>query len=131
MKCSKCGVDKEMFDFYKSKITPTGFRSWCKSCFINNINQRRKPRERTEPKNIGITTHMSCCNIIKKHHDALRDDPERLSSEFIKELSGCRCRNDNQIPKKRGNLLTPGSFSEEMAGTVHTPEPSGVGPCTR
>jgi hypothetical protein len=40
---------------------------------------------------IGITPEMSCCKILKKHHDALKDDTERLSTEFIKKMSKCSC----------------------------------------
>lgn len=36
----------------------------------------------------------SCCSILKTHADILKDDPERLSTEFIKRLSKCNCEED-------------------------------------
>ena len=31
------------------------------------------------------------CEIIHKHHDEMRDDPEALSTEFIQKLVGRKC----------------------------------------
>jgi hypothetical protein len=36
----------------------------------------------------------SCCDILKSHHDLLKYDSERLSTDFIKKLSRCSCRTD-------------------------------------
>jgi hypothetical protein len=33
----------------------------------------------------------SCCTILKSHAEILKDDPERLSTDFIKKLSNCDC----------------------------------------
>jgi hypothetical protein len=33
----------------------------------------------------------SCCAILKSHHELLKGDPERLSTDFIKKLSQCDC----------------------------------------
>jgi len=33
----------------------------------------------------------SCCVTLKKHHDLMINDPERLSTEFIKKISKCEC----------------------------------------
>ncbi len=33
----------------------------------------------------------STCNILKKHAELLKDDPQRLSTEFIQKLIGSKC----------------------------------------
>jgi len=38
------------------------------------------------------------CKIIKNHHEDLKDDPERLSTDFIQRLIGIKCE-----PKKKIN----------------------------
>ena len=47
-----------------------------------------------------------CMVILKKHHEDLKDDPDRLSTEFIARLSGCTCGmkvTDYIIKKARHN----------------------------
>ena len=34
----------------------------------------------------------SCCTILKSHSELLKDDPEHLSTAFIKKMSQCRCK---------------------------------------
>lgn len=34
-----------------------------------------------------------CCDILEKHHEIMQDDPEHLSTNFIKRLSKCNCKN--------------------------------------
>ena len=36
--------------------------------------------------------YQSCCSILKHHAHVLKNDPERLSTNFIKNLSKCECR---------------------------------------
>lgn len=36
-----------------------------------------------------------CCEIIRQHHEDLKDDPERLSSDFIKSLVRVKCGDNN------------------------------------
>jgi hypothetical protein len=33
----------------------------------------------------------SCCNILYVHHELLKDDPNRLTTEFIKKITQCKC----------------------------------------
>lgn len=35
---------------------------------------------------------FTCCKILKEHHDVLKEDPEHLTTEFIKKMSGCKCK---------------------------------------
>jgi diadenosine tetraphosphate (Ap4A) HIT family hydrolase len=34
----------------------------------------------------------SCCVVLKSHAELLKDDPERLSTDFIKKMSQCDCK---------------------------------------
>ncbi len=34
----------------------------------------------------------SVCAILKKHHLKLKDDPERLTTEFMQNLIGVKCK---------------------------------------
>jgi hypothetical protein len=51
-----------------------------------NINAAQKKRSGTDP-----DTPTSTCDIIKKHHEILSEDPERLSSDFIQKMIGIDC----------------------------------------
>jgi hypothetical protein len=47
----------------------------------------------------------SCCTILKKHAADLKDDPEHLTTDFIRGLSRCGC---------------PGIISSENGVREHT-----------
>jgi hypothetical protein len=36
-------------------------------------------------------SELGCCDILEVHHDLLKNDPERLSTKFIKKISKCKC----------------------------------------
>jgi hypothetical protein len=38
------------------------------------------------------TQGSSCCTVLKSHAELLKDDPERLSTDFIKKMSKCDCK---------------------------------------
>lgn len=40
------------------------------------------------------------CNILKKHAIDLKDDPERLSTEFLQNLIGIECKGDRKNESK-------------------------------
>jgi hypothetical protein len=82
-KCIECGVGF----FAKSASIES-----CKSCSMKDFYRitrgyKKKLYKNTLPDIIVGT----CCTILKSHHDILKDDPERLSTEFIKSLSNCKC----------------------------------------
>jgi len=39
---------------------------------------------------------LSSCKILTQHHDEMKDDPEHLSTEFMKNLIGAKCKS---LPK--------------------------------
>ena len=52
------------------------------------------------PPELGIDRKTDdCCTILKRHAEVLRDDPERLSTEFISKLSKCDCRKSREEKK--------------------------------
>lgn len=109
-KCSRCGIEKELSEFYKDKKTSDGTHSWCKSChnlyrklggvLKNNLEDLRR-RKYTLEKKIALSKKLqitgkysgmhSCAIALYNHHEDLKDDPERLTTEFIAKLSNCSC----------------------------------------
>jgi len=41
--------------------------------------------------NYNVFKNKSICNILKQHAKELKDDPERLSTEFMQKLIGVKC----------------------------------------
>ena len=41
---------------------------------------------------IKRTTGRTCCKVLQSHAEILKDDPERLSTAFIKKMSKCDCK---------------------------------------
>lgn len=41
---------------------------------------------------VGNIEYGSCCDILESHHELMKDDPEHLPTEFIKEISQCSCK---------------------------------------
>ena len=63
IKCVDCGIE------YKS-VNESTLR--CNNCYKNK-------------------TPNGICEIIKKHHEDMKDDPESLSTEFIQNIIGRKC----------------------------------------
>jgi hypothetical protein len=78
-KCSKCFKILSTENFYKNHQCFDGLHPWCKECY--KIYVRNRPSE-----------GRSCRKILLKHHEDLKHDPERLSTKFIADVVGCRCR---------------------------------------
>jgi hypothetical protein len=128
-KCTKCGIEKDEHEFYKSTkcYTKKGsggksehiyIHSWCKICENSYWSAKQKEQHLNGPgkgssfkkywedlkqsgaPHPGIKRYWEkyhemnpspCCKILIKHHELLKDDPERLSTEFIKKMSNCSC----------------------------------------
>lgn len=52
------------------------------------------------PKEISGDT---CCDVLKSHHTSLKDDPERLTTTFIKNLSNCGCERKPRKTRRKKN----------------------------
>jgi hypothetical protein len=82
--CNNCGVEKPVTEFYSSKRD--GISHVCKKCEKDLYGYKKvenpKPRGRKP---------TSVCNLIKMHHEEMRDDPEHLSTDFLKNLLRVDC----------------------------------------
>lgn len=55
-RCSKCGTEKEMDNFYKQtdKRYKTDVRSWCKKCFLKYSNETTKKWRKNNPEEYSL-----------------------------------------------------------------------------
>jgi hypothetical protein len=53
------------------------------------MSEAQKKRYGTDPKT--PTGREIACEILKKHHEILKEDPDHLSTEFIQKLIGIDC----------------------------------------
>jgi uncharacterized protein YeeX (DUF496 family) len=53
-------------------------------------NQKRIQVETAVKAKETLRKGMSACSILSEHHNLLKDDPDRLSTTFIKQLSGIK-----------------------------------------
>lgn len=108
--CIKCGITKPLTDFYKRGDDKTKYRGICKDCSAKtnaewlNVPANRKKyteysriqaekarRAKGVPKRPPPNANPKCkgvCTIIKKHHEDMKNDPERLSTSFIQGIVG-------------------------------------------
>lgn len=49
-RCSKCGLIKDLEEFWKSPRNKGGLRTWCKTCFNQYDREIRSPRRRATEK---------------------------------------------------------------------------------
>ncbi len=63
-----------------------------------NAIQKRYLDNHPEKKAIGLENLRKSviCNILKKHSIDLKDDPERLSTEFLQNIIGIKCKRDKE-----------------------------------
>ena len=77
--CSRCGVEKEVCEFYKTSKTPTLYRCQCKKCmnkhstlhYINNKDKILKQSKEYASKNsekIKAKQQEIFSSSLKKHH---------------------------------------------------------------
>lgn len=58
------------------------------NCGINYFREKMGYKPLRQKSENGLT---NVCGIIKKHHDDLKDDPNRLSTEFLQNIIGSNC----------------------------------------
>jgi len=85
IKCNNCG-----------EIKKHCAKGMCKQCYSRIHMQEIKQKMKTESpeiyqKIIEDGYKGQTCNIIKKHHVDMKDDPESLSTEFIQNIIGIKC----------------------------------------
>ena len=117
--CRGCGEWKDESDFYKCD----GYlQASCKKCYIKSVVERNRHRMQTDP--LYRKQHNECqrnrlrrinntknprgeytgavCTIIHKHHDDMKDDPEHLTTEFLQELLGRKCKDTKTTVQEEG-----------------------------
>jgi hypothetical protein len=54
---------------------------------------RREEEEEQKKKEYFRRENMlkSCNTIIKEHHERMKDDPEHLTTDFLLDITGCKC----------------------------------------
>lgn len=82
--CNKCRVEKPVTEFYSRKRD--GIFHVCKKC-ERELHEYKKV-ENPKPRGRKPT---AVCNIIKRHHEEMREDPEHLSTDFLKKLLRVNC----------------------------------------
>ena len=92
--CHYCGELKPISEFRRAPPpSRTGYRLDCNACHEKwraefpktpklPPRRPRKSRSTTQPRPKGV------CEILASHHDLLKDDPDRLSTDFLKSLIG-------------------------------------------
>lgn len=78
-RCSRCFRILSTENFHTHPECVDGFHPWCRDC--------HREYNRSRPNN-----GHACMKILKQHHEDLKHDPERLSTKFIADVVGCRCR---------------------------------------
>jgi ribosomal protein L37E len=58
--------------------------------YIHRVKHKRSiiKQVHTEFLNVTLSNRLSVCSILEKHHNITHNDPEHLSTSFIKELIG-------------------------------------------
>lgn len=100
--CDVCGNSIFVNPKYKKS---NGFQTCSKECqnalfdAISKENWASLTIEQQKEflKHIAISGFFipDTCTIIRGHHEILKDDPERLSSDFIQKIVGKKCDNEN------------------------------------
>jgi len=98
--CRLCGVEKDISEYYKNPQTRDNFRHECKTCckwmnhkYKNDPDYRKRNREYAKAyyRSKHPSTPSWVCRIIQQHHEEMKDDPERLSTDFIQKIVGRKC----------------------------------------
>ena len=99
-------VKKKKYIAEYQKTHPEKVKQWKENYKNKDIERYNKLRrlyiqkyyERNPEKKIESFERMherNVCKILKKHTDDLKDDPERLSTEFIQNLIGIKRKSKN------------------------------------
>lgn len=100
--CSKCGIEKEVSEFYKDKKGKDGLRAYCKNCKL----AQNKEFTNTEDGALWYKNYLKsyrktekCKNSIKKYNDNRKaNETEQLKNKARKKLTAAI---------KSGELIKP------------------------
>jgi len=89
--CENCG---KTISVYSSSDLAKLDRVFCsQACYYEYRQKKYSLEGKTDPKRKNV------CSILQTHYDELQDDPERLSTSFMKKLIGTKknCINGGEI----------------------------------
>jgi len=82
-KCSKCGEEKELTEFYKRKNSKDGFRNDCKECRIKAVNRWTNDCDKNNKEKRSIY----CKEYNEKNKEKLAEQKKLYRKENIEKLS--------------------------------------------
>lgn len=79
--CSKCSLEKNLFDFYQRKDTKNGYRSDCKKCFNKNsvILRKKNPEKTKERKQEYFQKNKKL--LLEKKQNWRKNNPEEYKKQ--------------------------------------------------
>jgi hypothetical protein len=61
--------------------------------YLRQEEEEEQKKEKQKKEEYFRRKYMErCCNIIKEHHDRMKDDPEHLTTDFLLDITGCNCQ---------------------------------------
>ena len=143
-RCPKCEIEKNQFEFYARKLSPSGLSSWCKDCCIEiNKNNHKKHREEhnkyqreyrlrnleevkaknREYNNKNREKRNAYAHEYKKLHPGkLRDTPrtkENLRKDHLSRKYGIAIDDWNRMfIAQGGRCLICGRHQDELSGRL-------------
>lgn len=96
--CKKC--------YNKSYNIKHSYKSWSDEQKKKNTERLKKYYKKPEVKekfkviwkvNNDKRIKKETCNILKKHAEDLRNDPEHLTTDFLQNMIGIKCKKDIAI----------------------------------
>tara|TARA_R110001599_G_scaffold236731_1_gene436085 strand:+ start:282 stop:887 length:606 start_codon:yes stop_codon:yes gene_type:complete len=95
-KCTKCGIEKPLIDFYKQKITKSGYRASCKKCCDAYTMKRYYSDEEFKERVLTHSKQWSKdnpgkvkANARKSYYKDHERTKERLKQNSLKWKSNC------------------------------------------
>ena len=76
--------NKYMKEYYRKRTTSDPE-------YKKNRLEKCKQYLRDHPEATGRKYTKQICNIIKKHHNDMKNDPEHLTTDFIQKMVGIKC----------------------------------------
>lgn len=74
------------------KSVREGRRRWIDNNMEQHLQTRREWRAKNKDRLAIKREPIDVCEILAQHHEDMKDDPERLSTEFIKNIVGVDCK---------------------------------------
>lgn len=149
--CTKCKVDKQFDEFYKSKSSKTGLQAWCKTCASENskndyrVNHRKKLFiERAKDRKQRIVSIVNsikvdrgcvfcgevvaCCLDFHHVNPKVKEDDisllvhQKSYKRLVEELKKCVVVCANCHRKIHAGLISKEAVEEKYAGIAQLAE---------